>query len=102
MSFKNFKKIVTLDSDINKLQDGISDSLEPLLKKAHLDSQVLTGIVLTQGTINQVSHLLGRKAIGYNVVNRYAQCDIWNAQESDNNFIYLMTSSDCTADLEVF
>jgi GTP:adenosylcobinamide-phosphate guanylyltransferase len=102
MSYKQIKKIVTLSSDINKLQDSITDSLDPLLKKAHLDSQIITSIVLTQGTINQVKHLLGRIPIGYNIVNQYAQADIWNAQKSDNNFIYLMTSSNCTVDFEVF
>lgn len=107
-SYKKFTKIITSStsgsinpSDFNRLQDNIQDSINPIIQNTLLNSQKLTGIVLLQGQTNNVPHLLGRIPNGWTTLNQYAQADLWNAQASDANFLYLVCSSNVTVDLMV-
>lgn len=102
MAFKKIVKVQTQDDDINKLQDSIAASVDPILSKPWLDSQVLTGITLVQGQTNAVPHKLGRKPYGSNVIYSNTQYDVWNVKASDNLCVYLTCSATVTVDLIVF
>ena len=101
MPFKKFIKIITKSSEVGRLQDNIQDSLQPIVENTLLDSQKLSNISLTQGIVNNIPHKLNRVPNGWKTLNQYAQADLWNAKASDNNYIYLVCSSDVVVDLEV-
>jgi len=100
-AFKKFDKIVTTNSEINRLQTNIESSLSPIVQKPQLDSNILTGIILHVGKTNNVAHLLNRIPIGYKVINCYGESNVWNIKQSDSSFLYLACSATVTVDLEV-
>jgi hypothetical protein len=106
MVFKKFIKISTApnlpitSSDLNRVQDSIQDSLQPIIQKIQLDSEVQQSISLTQGIVNKIPHKINRIPIIFKYIG-YAQADVWHFQAADNNFLYLMCSSDVVIDFEV-
>ncbi len=115
MSFRNFKKQVLDTSNledpdnilrvINTLQNNISDSLQPMIVKIQNDSGILTRVSLVAGSTNVVSHLLGRKLLGWNVIRLRGEATVWDDQDnnlSPNLTLLLLTSADVVVDLEVF
>ena len=102
MSFRKFIKIITAsgNSDFNRLQDNIQESLQPIIEKIQLDSNIIQNISLTQGIVNNVPHLLNRIPIKFHHT-AYAQVDIWYAQKPDTKFIYLLCSANTVIDCEV-
>ena len=106
MSFKKFITVKTSTStgvtasDFNRLQDNIQDSLQPLVQKIQLDSNIVQGQTLSQGITNNVPHLLNRIPVKFHHT-AYAQVDIWFAKAADANFVYLACSADCVIDFEV-
>ena len=109
MSFNKFVKIITsggkydapvTSSDFNRLQDNIQESLQPIVEKVQLDSNVIQGIELAQGIVNNVPHKLNRIPIKFHHI-AYSQCDVWFSQKADRNFVYLMCSADTVIDIEV-
>ena len=101
MVLRQLQQIVTQNADLNKFQQNVSAALNPLTQKQQLDSQPLLGVSLTQGIINPVAHHLNRVPISFTYVG-YAQADVWNAQQADASFYYLMCSSDVVIDMMVF
>ena len=101
MSFNTFIKIITTDSELNRLQTNIEDALTPITKKPQLDSEILTNITLTVGIVNNIPHKLNRIPIGFKLINKNAQSDVWNAQKSDSKFLYLTPSATIVCDIEV-
>jgi hypothetical protein len=101
MAFKSFDRIITDDSELNRIQINIENALTPIVKKSQLDSQILTNISLTVGITNNISHKLNRLPIGWKIVNIYGESTVWNSQKSDSNFIYLKCSNTVVVDLEV-
>lgn len=115
MSFKKFKKQYLSSKDlddadnilrvINTLQDNIENSITPLVDKTQNDSQVLTNINLIQGQNNIINHTLARSLIGYYIILKSAQADIWDTQQnnlSPDLTLWLSTSSDVLVNLIVF
>lgn len=107
MSFQKFTKITTstasgpvTSSDFNRLQDNIQTSLQPIISKIQLDSNVIQGTSLTQGIVNNVPHLLNRIPTKFHHI-AYSQADVWFSQAADANFVYLMCSADTIIDFEV-
>lgn len=102
MAFKKFTKIVTKDADLNRVQDNIFTSLDPVVSKIQLDSNVIQNVILTNLTTVNVPHLLNRIPIGFIVINKTNESDVWNAKISDANYLYLTCSSNCTITILTF
>src|SRR6266567_4865548 len=105
MAFKEFKVIRSEDREINQLQENIRAFSKPIVDATNLDRKVLISIILTAGKINKVPHTLGYNLSGWQVVTQSFPCHVWSGQNvnpSANLFLYLYTSADTVADLEVF
>lgn len=103
-----FKKIQVDQVDktaIDRLQGNIDSIFSILPKLEILDGQLLKGIKLTTGSVNLVSHKLGRPLIGYVIVLKSASTDIWDDQLSNtlsDKYLTLNCTSDVTVSMWVF
>lgn len=105
MSFKTFRKLNTSDRIISQLQDNIGATLQPIIANTALDSQILTGIVLTAGVTNQVPHMLGRKLQGWNLVRLRGNSTVYDSQDTNtapDKFLSLHCTNTVTVDISVF
>lgn len=97
------KRIQTGNSDIQKLQTAVAESLEPL-ENLPLNSGVLiSGIRLLSSGVTRVDHGLGRAPLGYLIVKRSVSSSIWDSESSiPKRQLNLQTSADVTVSLWVF
>lgn len=105
MTLSNFKSVGTDDLILQKIQDNISRVLDVITKKPIIDGMLLTDIFLTATTPLSISHLLGRKLVGYIVVLKDATADIWDLQSSNtlpDKFLVLESSANTTITIWVF
>lgn len=114
MAYRNFRKNsntvkvmkrVEVPENVAKLQDNLTEAIKNYEISKILDGNLVTGLVLKSGVVNKVKHKLGRPVLGYIVVRKNAQSDIWDSQDS-NKFkeltLNLHCSSNATVDLWVF
>lgn len=102
---RSFKKIQADDATINKLQENVDEFLLPITNSAIIDGILLTGVVLTTGTTNQVEHKLQRPPLGWIIVRQRANASIWDSQDSNNlkgRLLFLECSANVTVDIWVF
>ena len=87
-----------------RVSAAVAKTLAPIVAKTHLDSQILEGVALTAGAVNQVPHRLGRRLRTWKDVRKRADARLWDSQDtgkSPDRFLYLNTSADVVVDLEV-
>jgi len=99
-----FFKIVTKDQDLNRVQDNLVNTLNPVFNTPILGGVLLQNISLSIG-FNTIKHKLGRKLIGWVLVRQRSFANIYDNQ--DNNLIpsktlTLVTGDDVIVDLYVF
>lgn len=78
---------------------------EEIQAKQIIDGLLLQTVALTTGVVNNIPHKLGRNAIGYMIVNRSADCRIWDDQLTNTEkelYLKLRTSANVTVDIWVF
>lgn len=86
----------------------LSRVLSVILDKAHLDSQVLVGITIKSGSVQNVAHKLGRRLVGWKIVRQRGSAILWDSQDdktvasAPELYLYLHASADVVVDLEVF
>lgn len=100
-----FKKVQTTDKDVNKLQENIGLVLEPVLQSSIIDGVLLRNLALSSSSTTLIEHKLGRKPLGWVLVRKRAQSDVWDTQDSNelqSSTLALNCSSDVTVDLWVF
>ena len=64
----SFRKIVSKDSDLQRVQDNVSLVLNQLLPKEILDGVLVRAVVAVTPTV--INHGLGRQPLGWLVVDR--------------------------------
>lgn len=116
MSNKSLKKI-SMDLDLedkalqrqlqktSKMQEYTQQALTPLINSLIVDGVILKDVALLTGQVNQVSHKLGRNLVGYVVVGKDANANIWDEQGTNklkNITLNLLTDVNCTVNLWVF
>lgn len=103
-----FKKIQfeKLDKDlIDRFQSNVDTVISTLPTITILDGQLLKNIKLDSSAPNSVLHKLGRELIGYIIVGKSANCDIWDSQNANtlkDKYLILNCTSDVTVNLWVF
>ena len=103
MAILGFKKIRTSNPELMRVQDEVEQILNPLAKLEILDGHLLRDISITAGTPLVVNHGLARPVIGWVVVRKNANADIWDSQ--DTNRIVgrtLVLNSDANVQLSLY
>lgn len=99
---RDFKKVAGGDPNFSKLQERLQDFFAPLLINPTLDGTLLTNVQLTTAETN-VGHKLGRKPIGWIIVRKNANAEVWEPSSLyPASFIQLQASANVTIDLWVF
>lgn len=105
MSLKSYKRVVTTDPKLERIQENVQAAIGPLLQASIIDGILLKGVVLTTGQPNLIEHKLGREPLGWLLVRKRATADVWDAQD-DNSLpsrsLDLRSSATVTVDLWVF
>lgn len=103
MSLGKFKQIKSDDYELMRVQDNVNAALIPIQNAQILDGQVLKNISLITGQPNIISHKLNRNIVGYIVIRKDSNADVWDASSSTPSLtILLYTDSNCKVDLYVF
>ena len=86
------------------MQNKWSSILDVLLGNPSLDSSILKGVALANGT-TVVNHLLGRKLIGWRIIGINGAATIYDQQASNQTpalTLVLVSNAAVIANLEVF
>lgn len=86
------------------LQNKWSSILNVLLGNPSLQSNILNGILLSDGT-TVVNHLLGRKLLGWRIIGINAAAIIYDGQTNNQTpdlTLILISDAICKVNLEVF
>lgn len=98
---KSLKKITSKTEDINTIQDNVEEVLNPILTKSVIDGILLKDVAMTTGKVNNLSHKLGRRPLGYIIVKKNANSDIYE-QTIDTKTLNLNCTADVTVSIWVF
>lgn len=104
-SIKNFKKTTLQNTELQKLQQNIQNFLKPFTDYPIVDGVLLKEVCLEPDVANNVTHKLGRKALGYIIVRKRQDARIWDLQDvnsTPNTTFALATSHTCTVDVWIF
>lgn len=101
------KKVKTLNvqGPLSRIQDNITSVLDIITDKEILDGIRLTNIALLTGATNEVNHGLGRPPLGWIIIRKRGQADVWDLQDSNINksrLLSLACSTNVIIDLWVF
>lgn len=105
MPVRNLKKIDSKSREINKFQQNVEEFVGQFFKDPILDGVLLKEVVLTTGSVNEISHNLGRDLRGWVVTRKKGDSRIWDSQDSQTfkqRFLSLNCSANVTVDLWVF
>ncbi len=98
-----FKKIAHQDPQVNRMQDFIEDSLNPLLKDPESQNVYLKNIDLIVGQDNIIPHKLGRAYQGWILTDLNSNAQIWSTSNNSPTLnLVLRTSTSCTVSIKVF
>lgn len=104
MSLEKFSKQITNDADLNKTQDNLVRTLNPVFNTPILAGNLLQLVPLVIGP-NTIDHLLGRKLIGWMITRQRALANIYDIQDSNKmptSTLILISDANVTVDLYVF
>ena len=87
--------------DMEAFQEFLEEMLGPLLDNDANDNNFLREISLTT-TETVVRHQLGRQLLGWKLIRKDANADVWESQAPDEAFLYLQATADVTVSIEVF
>ena len=99
-----YLKIQTNDSTLNRMQDNILRSVNPVVSNPLVDGQLLKGVSLQSGA-NLINHGLGRDLVGWIVTRLRQSATIYDTQDTNKTpslTLQLVASGGCTADIYVF
>lgn len=97
---KYFKKMFIQNQELSRFQEDVADTFNQILKNPIQDYVILKDVVL--GTTSTfVDHKLGRMPIGWFIVNKNANANVWNYETTDK-YLDLDASAAVTVDIYVF
>lgn len=82
-TLKPFKKIKIPTREVEQMQESISQTVNPVIRKEILNGLLIKDVDLDSGVDNFVEHKLGRKLIGYVVVRKNVPAVINDKQETN-------------------
>lgn len=83
------------DPTLARFAETISEVIRTISNKEILDGQIIPDVFLIAdtGTVNKVTHKLGRPVNGYLVIKNNSQSDVWDQESTNlekNEFLYLL------------
>lgn len=100
-----FKKIKSEDYTLQKVQDNIESEFLRINNGIFQDGIRKASVALVSGSDNKITHGLGRDYLGFIVINKNANADVWLSSTTNNfkkNQILLSASATVTVDLWIF
>jgi len=84
MALKRYKKFYINPNhpqarELNTVQDSIEQVINPLADSQIIDGNYIKEIDLTTSADNLVEHKLGREPLGWIVVRKFADANIWES-----------------------
>ena len=98
---KPFRKINTNDLGLMQLQTNVYESLSPLSRLPLLNGTLLEAVSLSTSD-TQVEHKLGRKPLGWLLVDIDADATVFRTAAFNEQFITLQSSAAVTCNIWVF
>lgn len=99
----DFKKFKSQDSDLNLVQDNVAKVFKSILANPLIDMSFLKDIELLTGQDNIVEHKLQRKPLGFIIVNKNANSEVWNETSSlEKKLMNLKCSADVIVSIIIF
>lgn len=98
---KEFKRTVTGDLNVDQLQKRLHEFLQPFTESAIIDGVQLDGVELTTAS-KAIAHKLGRKPLGWIVVRKNSNANVWETAELTDKFITLQSSLSTTVSIWIY
>lgn len=99
---KLFQIIRTASDEINRIQDNLKLSLDPVLKLPITDGVFIQDLELVSGQDNPIAHKLGRKPVLWFLGGQNANANVWQVStEQPDIYLNLRASANCTVSLWV-
>lgn len=95
-----FQKIGTSIPLVDQVVEKAAISFDSLFNKEILDGRLILDIPLSSAATNRVAHGLQRAAVGYIVVKKNANAQIWDS-EASNTLKSLFLDLNCSAAVTV-
>lgn len=105
MALPPFIKIYQGETSVQRFQDNVYDSIQPLLKSTLANTQLVKSVALVTGQDNVVNHDLGKDLVGWLVVRQRSESVVWDSQDSNpipSRTLVLQCSAAVVVDLLVF
>lgn len=101
---RNYKIVSTDDAVLAKIQANVSDFVEPIQRSAIWQGVLYKNVSLLAANITLFAHKLNREPLGWIVVRKNAESDVWedSSELNKKSFIGLKCSNDVTIDIWVF
>lgn len=101
-SFLRLRDVGLTNRDLDRVQDNIERAFRPVASKEILDGRLIQGVVVTTASV-AVSHGLGRNLVGWAVVDKNANADVWRVGTANaDTLLTLDASATVTVSLWVF
>ena len=101
MILKNFKRPSSLTEGQNTLAQAVEEYTQQLSKNPLLAGQLIEDIRIN--TSVELAHSLGRPYMGYLVVNKTSNSNVWTTNKLNKDIVIRLTSSaDVTVDIWIF
>lgn len=101
-----FRKLVTGDQAIDRIQDSVGEAMRSTQACPLLDGVLITGVKLVAANYTQTEHQLNRIPRGYLVVRRSANAVVYDDQANNESLaercLKLRASANVTVDIWVF
>lgn len=103
MAISKLKKIYISDRAVSKFQENTRIIIDEIVGKEILDGVLIKNIDLVAGVDNIISHKLNRNLLGWIIIKKNTQSDIWekSGDFSKKNLI-LNCSADTTISIWIF
>jgi hypothetical protein len=88
------KKVKTDDLGFSQFQDGVRDAVQPVLDAPIWQGNIVEGVVLYPGQVTRIAHGLGRRYMGWLLINSDAPCRPYTSGSFDPNKHVGLTSAD--------
>jgi hypothetical protein len=101
---KDLKKIKGTTAELTRLQSNLDNWATGIQKTGIANGTLLTGVELSSGA-NNVAHGLGREPLGYIIVQKNANVNVWDSQATNifpAKFLALNAASDVAVNVWVF
>jgi hypothetical protein len=101
---RDFRTITSESEDLNKVQQNVTNALEPLINSP-LNNCVILENVAVGTSATEIMHKLGRTLRGWTVIRQRADSRIWDVQDTNQRpktTLLLQASTSVVVDLLVF